>query len=113
MLIQYGLVCKHCVPGRCVSCPNDVETIEVDCPECEQRGCDFCNGDGRHEYASCPQEHTREVAPLLPLVSLFEKGLPPVAGGALDQDHWFLEACQYLWSEHARVRSFIEKRASK
>ena len=30
------------------------------------------------------------------LVDLFESGLPPVAGGSLDQTAWFLEAVREL-----------------
>lgn len=30
---------------------------------------------------------------------LYEKGLPPVAGGALDQAAAFVEACDFIWQE--------------
>jgi len=33
---------------------------------------------------------------------LYEKGLPPVAGGALDQAQAFLSYCRFVWAEKAR-----------
>ena len=44
---------------------------------------------------------------LIQLAKLTEKGLPPVAGGSLDQSHQFLEACTFLWSEQARIKNEI------
>jgi hypothetical protein len=38
------------------------------------------------------------------LIDLFEKGLPPIAGGTLDQSVWFLEAVKVLGSEEALAR---------
>ena len=29
--------------------------------------------------------------------ALYEKGLPPVAGGALDQAQIFIDACRFIW----------------
>jgi hypothetical protein len=31
--------------------------------------------------------------------------LPPVAGGALDQTQWFVNAVQYLATEEAKVKA--------
>ncbi len=36
---------------------------------------------------------------MLPYARLYEKGLPPAAGGALDQAQAFLEACDFIWQE--------------
>jgi hypothetical protein len=38
------------------------------------------------------------------LIDLFEKGLPPIAGGTLDQSVWFLEAVKVLSNEEALAR---------
>ena len=32
---------------------------------------------------------------------LYEKGLPPIAGGVLDQAAWFIDAASFIWSEQA------------
>jgi len=39
------------------------------------------------------------------LVDLFEKGLPPVAGGALDQAYWFIQAARILKNDEAYIRA--------
>lgn len=54
---------------------------------------------GRVTISGCPNEYCREVAPFTKLADLFEKGIPPIAGGALDQSASFLEACRILRSE--------------
>ncbi len=38
------------------------------------------------------------MAPAIELMDLYAKGLPPVAGGTLDQAAWFIRAARY--SEH-------------
>jgi hypothetical protein len=38
------------------------------------------------------------------LIDLFEKGLPPIAGGTLDQAVWFLEAVKVLHNEEALAK---------
>lgn len=39
------------------------------------------------------------------MAELYEKGLPPVAGGALDQANVFVEAARFVWSEQAYWRA--------
>jgi hypothetical protein len=36
---------------------------------------------------------------MIEYADLYEKGLPPVAGGALDQCHAFTDACRFIWRE--------------
>jgi hypothetical protein len=36
---------------------------------------------------------------------LFEKGLPPVSGGVMDQSNSFIEAAQFFDSEERRVKN--------
>lgn len=38
------------------------------------------------------------------MIDLFKNGLPPVAGGTLDQSVWFLEAAKILGSEEAQAK---------
>ena len=44
------------------------------------------------------------------LAGLFRKGLPPVAGGALDQTSQFLDAANFIWSEQARCKAAFASR---
>jgi len=41
----------------------------------------------------------------LDLFDLFNKGLPPIAGGVLDQSIGFIEAAQFFESEEGKVRN--------
>ena len=41
------------------------------------------------------------------MAELTKRGLPPVAGGALDQAQKFLDACRFAWAEEARLRAEI------
>lgn len=38
------------------------------------------------------------------LIELFENGLPPVAGGSLDQTAWFLDAARELKTFNAEYK---------
>ena len=42
---------------------------------------------------------TANVAAAVELAGMMRKGLPPVAGGALDQAEQFMEACRAVWAE--------------
>lgn len=39
------------------------------------------------------------VGRLFQMTDFLEQGLPPVAGGFLDQSQWFLDAVSYIQSE--------------
>ena len=39
------------------------------------------------------------------LADLFDKGMPPVAGGALDQSAWFLDAVGIFRHDEAQVKA--------
>ena len=55
----------------------------------------------------CPLEYvTDDVWTLLDAAELLAKGLPPVAGGLLDQTRIFVDAARFAWSEtdHWRAR---------
>jgi len=68
---------------------------------CNGAGCDECQG-GRIEITQCPLEViTPDVWEVMELAQLYEKGLPPVAGGALDQAKSFVEACRAIWNDEA------------
>jgi len=42
-----------------------------------------------------------ELWEVVQYAGLYQKGLPPVAGGALDQTRWFTSACRLLWRDQA------------
>lgn len=70
------------------------------CPVCQDRGCSECVGRGRIDIGCCPLDYvTGEINDLLDYVELFEKGLPPVAGGTLDQSKNFLIVADLIFKE--------------
>ena len=74
------------------------------CPVCDEKGCDECDGSGNYEITDCPQKQIdEELRQFLDLYDLFEKGIPPINGGALDQASWFLKAVRFLRSEESRI----------
>jgi hypothetical protein len=44
-----------------------------------------------------------ELWKVMRYVRLFENGTPPIAGGALDQAVWFLDAAEYVASEEVKA----------
>ena len=42
---------------------------------------------------------------------LYRKGLPPVAGGALDQAAIFIDAAEFVWAEESRHRIELKIRS--
>jgi hypothetical protein len=37
------------------------------------------------------------------MIDMLEKGIPPIAGGTLDQAVWFIEASKILTAEESRI----------
>ena len=60
---------------------------------------------GQIKIIGCPQTYCRDIAFAVKLSDMFEKGLPPIAGGALDQSVWFLDAVTVLRNDEAMMRS--------
>ena len=74
----------------------------MECVSCGGNGCNECDNTGRFRITDCPlKDVTAEVRQLIRLAELFEKGLPPVAGGVLDQGQNFIEAAEFVFSEEA------------
>ena len=97
MLIQYGeLKAKEA---------SETEPVEVDCTVCHNKdseGCYGCAGAGHFDLTSCPVGFVdAEIWDLLGYAGLYEKGLPPVDGGTLDQARWFSEFCRFVWNEQS------------
>ena len=50
----------------------------------------------------CPLDYvTDDIWTAIDYAELYEKGLPPIAGGALDQAQIFLDACKLILAEKA------------
>lgn len=49
----------------------------------------------------CPAEYVGGFWEVIEYAELFEKGLPPIAGGAMDQTRWFVSACRLIWADQA------------
>ena len=50
----------------------------------------------------CPlEELTEDVAEALRIADFWRRGIPPVAGGYLDQTDSIIEACEMIWREEA------------
>jgi len=77
------------------------------CPACagkQSQGCELCTA-GRIEIDQCPLEViTGDIWECMHYAALYEKGLPPIAGGALDQAWVFTKACEMIWAEEARYK---------
>ena len=72
----------------------------MECFECSGRGCDICLMTGRINVVGCPQEIVGDdVWAAIEYAMLYEKGLPPIAGGALDQAESFLSAARFIQNE--------------
>lgn len=70
------------------------------CMRCSGAGCEDCDRTGRIQITGCPLEQIGEdVWRVIEYAELYEKGLPPVAGGALDQAHCFIEAARFIMQE--------------
>lgn len=103
-MIRQGLLCNHCTDKQCKDLGTDQEPIEFECPSCDGGGCDECNI-GSVRLSGCPSLYCGSVATAVGLIELFERGLPPVAGGTLDQSVSFIEASRILRSDEAKLRN--------
>jgi hypothetical protein len=97
-LIRAAKLCRSCGNGRCRDLGTDAEPIEIDCPQCGGEGCQACDK-GAFKVIGCPNQYCREITGTIELIELFKKGLPPVAGGSLDQAAWFISAAATLERE--------------
>ena len=76
---------------------------DYECPACGGKGCKLCDHGVQH-LNRCPLDEVPGVYfEAFELADLYEKGLPPVDGGTLDQASAFLAACRVIWAERARL----------
>lgn len=93
------MICKSCSSKNCAERYQD---LEIECPNCNGNGCDDCHH-GRFKTDDCPQKFISDYVSTFRLIDLFEKGIPPVEGGSLNQTLWFIDAATTLKSEDATV----------
>jgi hypothetical protein len=98
------MLCRSCSNTTCRSLSTERDRIEIECPKCNGEGCEECSG-GMFAIDGCPNNYCSPVVRSLTLFDLFEKGLPPVAGGVMDQANSFIEAAQFFESEERRVKN--------
>jgi len=80
------------------------------CMVCDRAGCDECGNVGLIYIAACPLETIGgDVWNALKFIDLYEKGLPPIAGGALDQAQNFIEAAAIVFGLKQIYRGNIGK----
>lgn len=103
-LIRHGKLCSECTPTKCADVGSESESISIECPLCCGKGCDECE-DGMTEIRGCPNAYCSRLVSTIELIDLFGKGLPPVAGGMLDQSVSFIQAARFLDLEERRIRS--------
>lgn len=102
--------CPAC-EGKISSCGNCDGLGKIDgvvCPVCKGKPpqCDECDGQGEIDIDRCPLlVIAPDVWEVLKYAGLYEKGLPPVAGGALDQSDWFLSAAEYIFEQEQRLKN--------
>jgi hypothetical protein len=77
----------------------------MECPACNGDGCSQCR-EGEFEIVGCPQTFvTDDIWQMLHYCDLYEKGLPPIGGGALDQTRIFTDAASFVWREQNRWKN--------
>ena len=104
MAIRYGELCKTCTAKECKELPDPREN-----------GCNIVTLDSGQQVTieGCPQRWIGgEVLEFIRAAELTRKGLPPVAGGQLDQTASFCEAYRHWLAERdhmeARRNPFTE-----
>jgi hypothetical protein len=103
-MIRQGLLCLNCSDKECKDRGTDAEPIEIECVACNAAGCDECT-EGVYRVEGCPNQYCSGLAQFVELVDLFDEGLPPIAGGALDQSASFIEASRRFKSEEQRAKA--------
>jgi hypothetical protein len=83
--------------------PSEQLPVNIRCVLCGDGGiedCPGCGGGGQMKITECPEKLiTPDVWEMIELAGFYKKGLPPVAGGVLDQAHSFIEAAGFIFSE--------------
>jgi len=79
------------------------------CPNCEGNGCHYCQ-DGTVWITQCPLEILDDdIWEFIKYAELYEKGLPPIAGGALDQAKNFTDLASFYLGEKQYWKDTLRK----
>lgn len=79
-----------------------------ECPSCDGYGCKECDQTGHIRLTCCPLKAIPgEAWRFLDYAELFAKGLPPVAGGVLDQAYMFVQYARFVWAEKNRNKAAL------
>jgi hypothetical protein len=79
---------------------------EIGCTACQGVGCVGCGGRGFIELTECPKASLDgELLEMLEYSDLYQKGLPPVTGGTLDQARWFNEFAMTVWQDQSHLKA--------
>jgi len=77
----------------------------ADCPVCGGRGCGDCKQTGRFEVTACPMLWIEPaIWELIDMAEFWEKGMPPVAGGVMDQTAYFVAFAQRVFAEEKKYK---------
>jgi len=98
------MLCRSCSITNCRSLSTQASRVEIECPACHGHGCKECR-EGHFEIDGCPNEFCSSVVDSLDVFDLWEKGMPPIVGGTLDQSVSFVRAAKFFDSEERRVRN--------
>ena len=83
--------------------PSDIACVTCNGKNFE--GCPTCNGTGHIEIDCCPRLLLDGgTLAAVKLADLFRKGLPPLAGGTLDQPQEFLDWCDFYFGDMDALR---------
>ena len=78
--------------------------IEIECPVCNDAGCDACDNEGHFEVG-CPQAYVVDIADQFALAGMTAtNGCWPVAGGVLDQAASFVSCVRLMQSEENAIQ---------
>lgn len=67
-------------------------------------GCNECKGVGKQAITE-PPNISEEIWETLSYCDLMDKGHPPISGGTLEQDRWFLLAYRFVTSEWRKLEA--------
>jgi hypothetical protein len=112
-MIRAGLVCGGC-GINCRNKPTTAEPLVVACPNCDEQLCDDCQNQGFFLVDDCPKQAIDlELYQATRLAGFLDSGLPPVAGGTLNQAAWFLDFAACLKSETGMAEAELIRGGAK
>ena len=72
----------------------------VVCNGTYSNNCSVCGGTGRMAITDCPEKFiTPDIWQFIQIADLWEKGIPPIAGGSLEQSQNFVFATGFYFGE--------------